>query len=80
MNFDLVACEVAQVGDDGGLLGVDGDDRLCAFQRFPVLGGACAVGRAGGGGEEGEGSVGDANRRPPMSGASKQGKSKCTRN
>lgn len=67
MDLNLVAGEVAQVGDDSGLLGVDGDHSLCAFKGFLVLGDACAVGRAGGGGEEGVCSVGNAHHRASLS-------------
>lgn len=69
MDLNLVAGEVAQVGDDSGLLGVDGDHALGAFKGFLVLvlGDARALGRAGGGGEEGVRSVGDAHHRASLS-------------
>ncbi|TNN58057.1 hypothetical protein EYF80_031729 [Liparis tanakae] len=53
VDLDLVAGEVAQGGDDRGLLGMDVDHDLCALKVLLVLGDLCAVGRAGGGGEEG---------------------------
>lgn len=76
VDLNLVAGEVAQAGDDSGLLGVDGYHRLCAFKGFFVLilGDACAPGWAGGGGEEGVGSVGDSHHGASLSRASRQGK------
>lgn len=73
MDLDLVAGEVAQVGDDGGLLGVDGDHGLCAFEGLLVLilGDACAVGRARSCGEERVRSVGDAHHGAALSRASR---------
>lgn len=71
VDLDLVAGEVSQVGDDGGLLGVDSDHGLRAFEGFLVLiGEAGAPGGAGGGGEEGERCVGDPHHRAPLPGAS----------
>lgn len=45
VDLDLVAGEVAQVGDNGGLLGVDCDHSFCAFKGLLVLvpGDACAM-------------------------------------
>lgn len=76
LDLDLVAGEVAQVGNDSGLLGVDGDHGLGAFQGFlvPVVGDARAPGWAGGGGEEGKRSVGDTHHGAPLSQASRRGK------
>lgn len=73
VHLNLVAGEVAQVGDDGGLLGVglDVDRDPCDFKGVLVLRHACAVRRAWGGGEEGECPVGNAHRRAALSRASK---------
>lgn len=73
VDLDLVAGEVAQGGDDSGPLGMDVDHNLCAFKVFLVLWDFCAVGRAGGGGEEGLGPVGNAHHRAPLSRASNKG-------
>lgn len=71
MDLDLVAGEVAQVGDDCGLLGVD-EDHLFAFYVFPVvtIRDARAPEQTGGCGKEGVCSVGDAHHRAPLPGAS----------
>lgn len=46
MDLDLVAGEVAQAGDNGGLLGMDGDHGLGAFKGFLILGDARTRARA----------------------------------
>lgn len=76
MDLDLVAGEVAQVGDDGGFLGVDSDHSLCAFKGLPVLvhWDVCALRRARGSGEEGVRSVGDEHHRASLPRASRKGK------
>lgn len=53
---------------------MDGQLNFFPFKGFLVLGDACAVGRAGGGGEEGVCSVCDAHHRASLSRASRQGK------
>lgn len=62
VDLDLVAGEVAQVGDDGGLLGEHGDHSLAALKSLLVLvlGAVRALGQAGRGGGERVCSVGDA--------------------
>lgn len=69
VDLDLVAGEVAQVGNDGGLLGVDRDHGLCALKGFLILvvRDTGAVRWAGGSGEEGVCSVGDTHHRAPLS-------------
>lgn len=78
MDLNLVAGEVAQVGDDSGLLGVDRDYSLCAFKGLLilVLWDACAVRWARGGGEEGVRSVSNAHHRASLSRASRQGEAR----
>lgn len=78
MDLDLVAGEVAQVGDDGGFLGMDSDHSLCAFKGLPVLihWDVCALRRAWGSGEKGVRSVGDAHHSASLPRASRQGKFK----
>lgn len=73
MDLDLVAGEVAQVGDDGGFLGVDSDHSLCAFKGLPVLvhWDVCALRRAWGSGEEVVRSVGDAHHSASLPRASR---------
>lgn len=75
VDLDLVASEVAQVGDDCGLLGEYRHHRLGALEGLLVLvvGHACAVWRAGGCGEEGLWLIGDAYHGAPQSGSSGQG-------
>lgn len=60
MDFNLVAGEVAQPGDDSGLLGLNHDNCLCAFKRLLILivRDACAMRWAWCSGEEGVCSVG----------------------
>lgn len=72
MDLDLVAGEVSQVGDDGGLFGVDRDHGLGAFEGFLVLavGDVGALRRAGGGGVEQVRSVSDAHHAAALSRAS----------
>lgn len=81
MDLNLVAGEMAQVGDDSGLFGVDSDHTLGAFKCFLVLilWDVCAHRWAWGGGVEGVRSVGDAHHRASLSRASKQDKAilKC---
>lgn len=76
VDLDLVAGEVTQVGDDGGLLGVDRDHGLCALEGFLILvvRDTCAVRWAGSSGEEGVCSVGDTHHRAPLSRTSWQGR------
>lgn len=76
MDLDLVAGEVAQIGDDGGLLGEHRHHRLGALEGLLILvvRGARAVWRAGGCGEEGLCSVGEAHHGAPLSGSSGHGK------
>lgn len=71
VDFDLVAGEVAQAGDDRGLLVRDKDHRLGALKVLLVLvvRDARAPDEAGGGGEEGVRSVGDAHHGAPLPGA-----------
>lgn len=75
MDLDLVAGEVAEVRDERGLLGQHRHHRLCAFEGLlaVVVRDTGAVRRAGGGGEEGLRSVGDAQHGAPLSGTSGQG-------
>lgn len=75
VDLDLVAGKVAQVGDDRGLLGQHRHHRLGALEGLLalVVWNTSAVRRAGGGGEEGKRSVGDAHHGAPLSGTSGQG-------
>lgn len=70
MDLDLVAGEVAQVGDDGGLFGMDRDHRLAVLKILllvlPLPGATRALGEAGGGGQEGVRPVGDAHDGAPL--------------
>lgn len=74
MDLNLIAGEVAQVGNDGGLLGVDSDHSLRAFKGLLilVLWDACAVRWARCGREEGVCSVRNAHHRASLSRASRQ--------
>lgn len=76
VDLDLVAGEVAQTGNDSGLLGMHSDHSLSAFKGLLVLTlrDVCAPGGAGGGGEERVRSVGDAHHRTSLSCASIQGR------
>lgn len=78
VDLNLVASEVAQVGDDSGLFGVDRDHSLCAFKGLLilVLRDACAMRWARGGGEEGVCLVGDTHHRASLSRASRQGEAR----
>lgn len=78
VDLNLVAGEVAQVGDDSGLLGVDCDHNLCAFKGLliVILWDACAMRWARGGGEEGVCLVGDTHHRASLSRASRQGEAR----
>ena len=81
VDLDLVAGEVAQVGDDGILLSVDSDNSLGAFKGFLIL----AVrdprtpGRAGGRREEVLCPVGNSHHRAPLSRVSRHHTAKCKR-
>lgn len=71
VDLDLVAGEVAQVRDERGLLGQHRHHRLCAFEGLLAV--VVRDTGAGGGGEEGLRSVGDAQHGAPLSGTSGQG-------
>lgn len=76
VDFDLVAGEVAQAGDDRGLLVRDENHCLGTFKVLLILviRDTCAPGQGGGGGEEGVRSVGDAHQGAPLPGAPGRGK------
>lgn len=67
VDFDLVAGEVAQVGDDRGLLGWYGDHRLGALEGFLIFGDDGARQPAGSSGGERARLVGHAHRRASFS-------------